>query len=95
MAVITLSRHFGAGGKTLGAMVAKKLDYVFLDDEIINLVAEKAWSVNWMDLIEKEFGGKLLPRISGLVPKGRKEIILDDKKGGVWMKSFLWRFCSR
>ena len=25
MAVITLSRYFGAGGKTLGALVAKKL----------------------------------------------------------------------
>ncbi|MCX5883134.1 MAG: cytidylate kinase-like family protein [Deltaproteobacteria bacterium] len=83
MAVITLSRHFGAGGKTLGAMVAKKLGYVFLDDEIIKLVAEKAQSTDWMDALEKEFGGKLLPCISGLIPKGRIEMILDDKKGGV------------
>jgi cytidylate kinase len=82
MAVITLSRHFGAGGKTLGAMVAKKLEYVFLDDEIIKLVAEKAQSSDWMDALEKESGGKLLPYISGLVPKGRMEMILDDKKGG-------------
>ena len=83
MAVITLSRHFGAGGKTLGALVAKKLGYVFLDDEIIKLVVEKAQSSDWMDALEKEFGGKLLPYISGLVPKGRMEMILDDKKGGV------------
>ena len=83
MAVITLSRHFGAGGKTLGKLVAKKLGYVFLDDEIIKRVAEKAQSGDWMDALEKNFGGKLLPYISGLVPEGRMEMILDDKKGGV------------
>ncbi|MFH0997520.1 MAG: cytidylate kinase-like family protein [Pseudomonadota bacterium] len=83
MAVITLSRHFGAGGKTLGAMLAKKLGYIYLDDEIIKLVAEKAQSGDWMDALEKEFGGKLLPCISWLVPKGRIEMILDEKKGGV------------
>ena len=83
MAVITLSRHFGAGGKTLGAMVAKRLGYVYLDDEIIHLVTEKAQSNDWMDALEKESGGKLLPCISGLVHKGRMEMILDDKKGGV------------
>jgi cytidylate kinase len=83
MAVITLSRHFGAGGKTLGTMLAKKLGYVFIDDEIIKIVAEKSQSSGWMETLEKEFGGKLLPCISGLVPKGRLEMILDDKKGGV------------
>ena len=83
MALITLSRHFGAGGKTLGALVAKKLGYVFLDDEIIKLVAEKAGSGGWLDALDKEFGGKLLPYISGLGPKGRMEMFLDDKKGGV------------
>jgi cytidylate kinase len=83
MAVITLSRHFGAGGKTLGTLVAKKLGYVFLDDEIIRMVAEKAQSGDWAAALEKEFGGKLLSCISGLVPKGRLEMVLDDKKGGV------------
>lgn len=83
MAVITLSRHFGAGGKTLGAQVAKKLGYVFLDDESIKLVAEKARSRDWMDALDKEFGGKLLPYISGRVLNGRMEMILDDKKGGL------------
>ena len=83
MAVITLSRHFGAGGKTLGTLVAKKLGYVFLDDEMIKRIAEKAQSSDWMDAIDKEFGGKLLSYISGLIPKGRMEMFLDDKKGGV------------
>jgi cytidylate kinase len=82
MAVITISRLFGAGGKTLGNMVAKKLSYCFLDDEIIRLIAEKAQSIDWMTAIKKELGEKLAPCISGLVPKGRMEMILDDKKGG-------------
>ncbi len=52
-------------------------------DEIIKMVAEKAQSGDWVDTLEKEFGGKLLPCISGLVPKRRMEMILDDKKGGM------------
>ena len=51
-------------------MVAKKLGYVFLDDEIIKRVAEKAQSSDWSDALDKEFGGKLLPCISEFVPKG-------------------------
>ncbi len=42
MAVITISRQFGAGGKTLGKMVADKLGYTFADDDIIQMVAEAA-----------------------------------------------------
>jgi cytidylate kinase len=83
MAVITLSRHFGAGGKTLGTLAAKQLGYVFLDDEIIKLVVEKARSRDWMDALKKESGGKLLSYNSGLVPKGLMEVNLDDKKGGL------------
>lgn len=83
MAIITLSRHFGAGGKTLASLVAKKLGYVFLDEEIINLVAEKSRSGDWSAALEKEFGGKLLAGISALVPKEHMEVIPDDKKGGM------------
>lgn len=42
MAVITISRQFGAGGRTLGEVIAKELDYQFLDDLIIQELAEKA-----------------------------------------------------
>ena len=35
MAVITISRQFGAGGITLGKMVAEKLGYAFADTERI------------------------------------------------------------
>ena len=33
MPVVTLSRQFGAGGRTLGRMVAEALDYDFVDEE--------------------------------------------------------------
>lgn len=82
MSVITISRQFGAGGKTLGEMVSKELGYSFVDDEIIQMVARKAKvSTHWVESIEKEAGGKLLKFMSGLVRKSFVERILDDKRG--------------
>ncbi len=41
MAVITISRQVGAGGVTLGQRLAKRLGYRYVDNEIIEQVAEK------------------------------------------------------
>ena len=41
MAVITISRQFGAGGRTLGKLLSKKLGYNFIEEDIIQKVAEK------------------------------------------------------
>jgi len=82
MAVITISRQFGAGGRTLGEMIAKKMNYSFVDNEIIQMVAKKAKvSTHWVESIEKEAGGKLLKFMTGLVSKSLVERILDDKRG--------------
>jgi len=82
MPVITISRQFGAGGKTLGEMIAKKLNYSFVDNEIIQMVAKKAKvSTHWVESIEKEAGGKLLKFMTGLVSKSLVERILDEKRG--------------
>ena len=35
MAVITISRNFGAGGITLGERLAKDLNYNFVNDQLI------------------------------------------------------------
>ena len=40
MAVITISRNFGAGGITLGERLAKDLGYRFVNDQLIQQVAE-------------------------------------------------------
>jgi len=42
MAVITISRQFGAGGRSLGQEVAQRLGYFFEDDAIIQEIAKKA-----------------------------------------------------
>ena len=39
--VITISREFGSGGHSIGEKVAKKLNIPFLDQEIVNQVAEE------------------------------------------------------
>ena len=58
MAVITISRQFGAGGITLGKMVAEKYGYVFADTEVIKMVAEMAnVSTHFVETIEKEATG--------------------------------------
>ena len=82
MAVLTISRQFGAGGITLGKMVSEKLGYHFYDEEIIQLVATKAKvSKHWVESMEKEAGGKFQRLISGLVSKSLVERILDDQRG--------------
>ena len=82
MAVITLSRQFGAGGITLGKAVAERLGYPFLDNELIQMVARKARvSTNWVASIEKEAGGRLLKFVSGLVSKGLVDRVLDEQRG--------------
>ncbi len=69
MSVITISREFGAGGKTMGKCVADKLGYHFVDEEVIQRVAKMAHvSTDWVKAVEREAGGRLLKFISGLGP---------------------------
>ena len=82
MAVITISRQFGAGGLTLGKMLADRIGYTFFSDEIIKMVAKEARvSPNWVKMVEKEAGGKLQRFISGMVPRGLMDRVLDDQSG--------------
>lgn len=82
MSVITISRQFGAGGKTLGRMISEKLGYNLVDNELIQMVAAQAKvSSNWVESVEKEAGGKFLNFISGLVPKSLVDGVLDEKRG--------------
>lgn len=82
MAVITISRQFGAGGLTLGKLLAERIGYTFVSDEIIKLVAKEARvSQNWVKMVEKEAGGKLQRFISGLVPRSLVDRVLDDQSG--------------
>jgi len=82
MSVVTLSRQFGAGGRTVGKRAADALGYSFVDDEIIQEVARKARvSTNWVESIEKEAGGRLLKYMTRFIPKSFIDLILDDQRG--------------
>ena len=74
MAVITISRQFGAGGRTLGRLLAERLGYAFVDAEILQRMAKMARvSTQWVECIEHEAGGRLLRFIS-LIGPSRKGI---------------------
>jgi len=82
MAVITISRQFGAGGKTLGKMIADEFGYTFADSEIIKLVAEMAnVSTHFVETVEKEAGGKFSRFISKMVSKPLVDRVLKDERG--------------
>jgi cytidylate kinase len=69
MAVITISRQFGAGGRTLGERLAERLNYTLVDEQIIEQVAQEAnVSQDWVKNVEKEAGGALLRYLSGFRP---------------------------
>ena len=82
MAVITISRQFGAGGITLGKMIAKELGYTFADEDIVKMVAKEAnVSPHWVETVEKEAGGKLSRIVTKMVSKPLVERILKDERG--------------
>ena len=82
MAVITISRQFGAGGITLGKLVAEKFGYTFAHSEIIKMIAEMAnVSTNFVETVEKEAGGKFSRIINRLVSKPLVDRVLKDERG--------------
>ena len=90
MAVITISRQFGARGITLGKMVAEKLGYTFADMEIIKQIAEMAnVSTHFVETVEKEAGGKFSKIINRLVSKPLLERVLKDERGYIYEEIYL------
>lgn len=82
MAVITISRQFGSGGRTLGNMIAQKLGYSFADNEIIQMVAKEAnVSPHWVENVEKEAGTKLSRILSSMVSQKWIDRVLADERG--------------
>ncbi|MDX2454901.1 cytidylate kinase-like family protein [Desulfosarcina sp.] len=82
MAVITISRQFGAGGITLGKKIAESLGYTFADSDILQRVAKEAnVSTHWVESFEKEAGSKLSRLISSMVSKRWLDRVLADERG--------------
>jgi cytidylate kinase len=82
MAVVTISRQFGAGGLTLGRMISKKLGYALFDNEILQLVAEKAnVSTEWVESMEKNAGKPFQKIVAGLVSKSLVDRVIAKEYG--------------
>ncbi|MFH1137505.1 MAG: cytidylate kinase-like family protein [Pseudomonadota bacterium] len=65
MAILSISRQFGAGGRTLGANIARALGYRFVEREIIQQVAQEAnVSVERVEAMKREAGDWLLGIVS-------------------------------
>ena len=90
MAVITISRQFGAGGITLGKMIADSLGYTFADSDIIQRVAKEAnVSTNWVEAFEKDAGSKVSRFVSNMVSKRMLNRVLGDERGYLDEKIYL------
>ena len=83
MSVITISRQFGAAGKTFGRQLADILGYYYVDEDIIERAVVEAYvSPEGRKIIESEPGDKLRKFISKLNPFGTSlmELPLSDKE---------------
>jgi cytidylate kinase len=90
MAVFTISRQFGAGGKTLGNMVAETLGYTFADSSIIQMISKQAnVSAKWVQSFEKEAGGMMSRAISSIVSQRMVDRIQKDERGYLDEKIYL------
>jgi cytidylate kinase len=73
MAVITISRQFGAGGTTLGARLSKRLNYRYVNDELIREVARNVGvSSRQVQSFEKRGTSKLMKLLDKIVSVGLK-----------------------
>ena len=88
MSVITIARQFGAGGKTLGTMVAEKMGYTLLDEQIVEMVAMEAdVSPELVDSVAQETGHegivyRMLRRL-GPFSRGYLETAMEERPGYV------------
>ena len=80
MAVITISRQFGAGGRTLGTGVAQRLNYLFEDDAVIQEIARKAKVSKSSVKGHEQTAGSLISRfLSTIVDRGYMERLTGGK----------------
>jgi cytidylate kinase len=71
MAVVTISRQFGAGGRTLGEKLCERFKFRLVDEFAIDELARKAKvSGDWLTAMEKEASNTLLGLIADIVSSG-------------------------
>lgn len=89
MAVITISRNFGAGGITLGDRLAKDLGYRLVNDQLIREVADSVGvSCEQIECFE-ERGTSKLDRLLNLIVSPKFLERHADKHGYVYEKAYV------
>lgn len=84
MAVITISRYYGAGGRGLAERLARRLDYETFDKEIIRQAAEKVKvSSGEIRAFEKTAHSRLMRFLDRMVSRDFLDRILADRHGYV------------
>jgi cytidylate kinase len=71
MAVVTISRQFGAGGWTLAKRLVDRFGFELVTEDVIDELARKRKvSPDWLKAVEKEASSKILSAISSVVSTG-------------------------
>jgi len=90
MAVITISRQFGAGGRTLGERLAKRLGYQYINEDMIREVAKKVGvSAKQVRAFEKDGGSRLTKFLDTIVSRAFIDRLVSDKHGFIDEKSYV------
>lgn len=77
-----MSRQFGAGGRTLSRMIAKKLNYLYLDEIVIEKIANKAnVSKESVKSVERTAGGALSKLFSIMLNREYIDRITGPERG--------------
>ena len=82
--IITISREFGSGGRTIGRKVAEKLGIPCYDAELIQKIAEESGYT--ADYIKEE---------SEYAPGGWLSTVFTDRTMGLTNQDKLWNIQSR
>ncbi len=91
MAVITISRQYGAGAMALGRMLAEKRSYTLASRDIVQQIADKAKvSTDFVLAVEKEAGTKLSRFMTRIISsRGMVNKILREDSGYIDEKLYL------
>jgi cytidylate kinase len=90
MAVITISREFGAGGRTLGEGLCGRFGFRLVDEHVIDELARRSKvSVEWLTAIEKEASSPLLGLISSIFSQGSRYLTPSSPGEGFERKKYI------
>jgi cytidylate kinase len=102
MAVLSISRQFGAGGWTLGKSISAQLGYKFVSSQIINEMAKEAnVSPEWIKGVEKIAGDWLIRFVNKFVNSdfiekhvGEAKTDFDEKKYVTFLQEIVNRIAD-